>query len=72
MELMRGKNFIKDVSIFGNNIHAIVSDAELSKEKIKKNLENEHSIKVYRIEEITPTLEDVFIHLLEKEKKEIA
>jgi len=72
LDILTNKDFVEDVSIFGNNIHANVSDAELSKEIIRKSLENEHSIKVNRIDEITPTLEDVFIHLLEKEKREVA
>jgi len=72
LNILSKKDFVEDVSIFGNNIHANVIDAELSKEKIKESLESEHSIKVNRIDEITPTLEDVFIHLLEKEKKEVA
>jgi len=72
LNILSKKDFVEDVSIFGNNIHANVIDAELSKGKVKESLESEHSIKVNRIDEITPTLEDVFIHLLEKEKKEVA
>ena len=72
LNILSKKDFVEDVSIFGNNIHANVIDAELSKEKVKESLESEHSIKVNRIDEITPTLEDVFIHLLEKEKREVA
>ncbi|RKY91791.1 MAG: ABC transporter ATP-binding protein [Ignavibacteriae bacterium] len=72
LDILSNTDFVEDVSIFGNNIHANVSDAQLSKEKIKASLEDEHSIKVNRIDEITPTLEDVFIHLLEKDKKEVA
>lgn len=72
MEILKSSGLIKDVSIFGNNIHVNVIDVKSSEQNIKKLLENEHSIKVVRIEEITPTLEDVFIHLLEKGKKKIA
>ncbi len=39
-----------------------------NKEIIEKTL-NQHSIKIRRIDKIIPTLEDVFIHLLEKDKK---
>ncbi len=71
MEILKDKEFINDISIFGNSIHAVVKDAVNSSDQIKKVLEIDHSIKIYRIDEITPTLEDVFIHLLEKEKKQI-
>jgi drug efflux transport system ATP-binding protein len=67
MEILKKSGLIKDVSIFGNNIHVNVIDVKSSEKKIKELLENEHSIRAVRIEEITPTLEDVFIHLLEKD-----
>lgn len=67
MEILKKSGLIKDVSIFGNNIHVNVIDVRLSERNIKELLENEHLIKIARIEEITPTLEDVFIHLLEKD-----
>jgi len=71
MEILSHKSFVEDVSIFGNNIHANVKDVESSKMKLKTILEDDHSHTITRIDEITPTLEDVFIHLVEKEKAEI-
>jgi ABC-2 type transport system ATP-binding protein len=70
MELLSSKDFVEEVSIFGNNIHVNVKDVESSKMKLKAFLEDEHSYTISRIDEITPTLEDVFIHLVEKEKAE--
>lgn len=67
MELLEKQNFVDDTSIFGNQIHVIVSEADGNKMAIEKLL-GENSIKIERIDKIVPTLEDVFIHLLEKDK----
>ncbi|MGA7836652.1 MAG: ABC transporter ATP-binding protein [Ignavibacteriaceae bacterium] len=68
MELLEKQDFVDDTSIFGNQIHVIVDEKAGNKEIIEKTL-NQHSIKISRIDKIVPTLEDVFIHLLEKDKK---
>jgi ABC-2 type transport system ATP-binding protein len=67
MELLERMDFTDEISIFGNNIHLIVNDNFINKFDIEKIL-NTYSINVYRIDKIVPTLEDVFIHLLEKDK----
>ena len=64
LEIIKDLSFVEDVSIFGNNIHANVADAEPVKINLKNILE-ENFITVIRIDEISPTLEDVFIYLLE-------
>jgi len=66
MEVLQKAAFTDDISIFGNNIHIIVNDINILESKLKNYLEIEHSIDVYRVNRIVPTLEDVFIHLLEK------
>ncbi len=65
MEVLEQENFINETSIFGNRIHVIVNDKFKDEKQIAAAL-NRHSIYVKRIEKITPTLEDVFIHLLER------
>lgn len=65
MEILEKENFVDEISIFGNQIHLIVNDNYYGKEQINDEL-NKNSISVKRIDKIVPTLEDVFIHLLEK------
>ncbi len=65
MEILEKENFVDETSIFGNQIHIIVNENYNGKEQIKNEL-NKNSISVKRIDKIVPTLEDVFIHLLEK------
>jgi len=68
LEILEKENFVDETSIFGNNIHLIVNDKYEESTQIKNLLEKKNSIKVKKIERIIPTLEDVFIHLLEKDK----
>ncbi len=64
LELMEKQNFVSETSIFGNQIHLIVNDQFENKDQIASLLKR-NGINVKRIDQIVPTLEDVFIHLLE-------
>jgi len=68
LELMERQNFVDETSIFGNQIHLIVNEKFENKDQIRLILKR-NEINVKRIDQIVPTLEDVFIHLLDKEKK---
>ena len=65
LSLLEKAPFVDETSIFGNQIHIIVNDKYSGKEQIKSLLEAKN-ITVKSIESIIPSLEDVFIHLLEK------
>ncbi|MFZ0452757.1 MAG: ABC transporter ATP-binding protein [Ignavibacteriaceae bacterium] len=65
LEILEKANFVDETSIFGNQIHIIVNENYKDKEQIRNEL-SKNSISVKRIDKIVPTLEDVFIHLLEK------
>ncbi len=68
LEILERQNFVDESSIFGNNIHISINDKLKNIDQINNLLEKEYSIVISRINKIVPTLEDVFIHLLEKEK----
>lgn len=70
LDILEKQNFVEETSIFGNNIHISVNDKLLNYQQINTVLEFENRIKVKRVHKIIPTLEDVFIHLLEKRKNE--
>jgi ABC-2 type transport system ATP-binding protein len=57
--------FVDETSIFGNHIHIIVNDKYSGKDQIISLLVGKNIV-VKSIENIIPSLEDVFIHLLEK------
>ncbi len=67
LDILQNENYVDDTSIFGNNIHIIVNDDFKSEEQIGRTLTEKNSIAIKRIDKIVPTLEDVFIHLLDKE-----
>ena len=71
MEQLKKADFVDEVSIFGNNLHLSVNEKLKDKAQII-SFANEFGYKINTIDEITPTLEDVFIHLLEKGKQKVA
>lgn len=72
MEILEKEDWVGEISIFGNYIHIILNDNSKGEQDIKDVLTNKHSIAVYRVDKIVPTLEDVFIHLLEKDNKNVS
>jgi len=68
LEILEKQIYVEESSVFGNNIHISVNRNLSEKNQIKDLLETAHNIKVKRVNKIVPTLEDVFIHLLEKRK----
>lgn len=67
MELLENRDFISDCSIFGNKLHISVEKGVHPEQNIKSILE-ESGIKLIAIDPISPTLEDVFINLVEGKK----
>jgi ABC-2 type transport system ATP-binding protein len=71
MEQLKNADFVDEVSIFGNNLHLSVNNNLNQREQIESYVNKYGHFKINRMDEITPTLEDVFIHLLEKGKQKI-
>jgi len=65
LELLEKQNFVEETSIFGNNIHISVNKYLKDFNQIYSIMENN---KVKSVNKIVPTLEDVFIHLLEQRR----
>jgi ABC-2 type transport system ATP-binding protein len=62
---------IGDVAVFGGGLHVAVDDLQSGSETIRTRLAAE-GIDIHRIEKIPPSLEDVFVALIEAEEKRIA
>mgnify|MGYP000904640342 FL=1 len=69
LEILEKEKWVGETSIFGNYIHVILNDSTINEQHIYQLLQEQNGIKIHRVEKITPTLEDVFIHLIEKESK---
>jgi ABC-2 type transport system ATP-binding protein len=65
LSILEKAPFVDETSIFGNQIHIIVNDKYSGKQQVESLLTGKE-IKVTKVESIVPSLEDVFIHLLEK------
>ncbi|MBI4495682.1 MAG: DUF4162 domain-containing protein, partial [Deltaproteobacteria bacterium] len=55
---------VKEVALFGKGLHVIVEDGEAAAAMIRKELP-ERGYAVTRVEKILPSLEDVFVSLIE-------
>ncbi|MBI1931081.1 MAG: ABC transporter ATP-binding protein [Ignavibacteriales bacterium] len=69
MEIFDKSNFVDETSIFGNSIHIIMNNNFVNENQIINELKKLPQIHIEKLDKIVPTLEDVFIHLLEKDKK---
>jgi ABC-2 type transport system ATP-binding protein len=67
LEILEQQHYVDETSIFGNNIHISVNNNFNSTDQIINSLGINETIRVTSIQEMVPTLEDVFIHLLEKQ-----
>ena len=70
LEALRSQPFSRDVSLYGVFLHVLVEDEKYQKD-IMDTLEKA-GLKVKRIEKIMPSLEDVFVFLVEKQQAEVA
>ncbi len=68
LEYIGVADFVTETSIFGNRIHISTNEKFTDTKLIEEYLKNK-DVDVYKISKITPTLEDVFIHLLDNKDK---
>jgi ABC-2 type transport system ATP-binding protein len=56
---------VLDVAMFGRRLHVVAEDGEAAAAAIREFLQKEGSQTPYRVEPIVPSLEDVFVSLIE-------
>jgi ABC-2 type transport system ATP-binding protein len=71
LALLEQQPWVVETSIFGTSMHVSVSDETKARREIRRIL-NRRDIRVESVERITPSLEDVFIYLLDQEAKRAA
>lgn len=69
LERLAGLPVISQSALFGSDIHAVVSNAATASSLIRQFL-NQHKVAGYTINEIKPSLEDVFVSLIENYDRE--
>jgi ABC-2 type transport system ATP-binding protein len=64
MEEIRQLEGVKEVALFGKSLHVVAEDGEAAKCAVAKRLQ-ETGIRMERVEKIAPSMEDVFVSLIE-------
>ncbi|MFA5839488.1 MAG: ABC transporter ATP-binding protein [Candidatus Margulisiibacteriota bacterium] len=70
LEVLHSQAFSRDVSLYGIFLHVLVEDAKY--EKDIRDVLAKAGLQVKRMEKIMPSLEDVFVFLVEKQQAELA
>lgn len=68
LEVLQAAPDILDAAVFGNAVHALVADAKAALPRIRELLVG-RGLNVIRVEEIPPSLEDVFVTLTSAHEK---
>jgi ABC-2 type transport system ATP-binding protein len=64
MEALAGLSSLKEVALFGNSLHLVADDGDRAAAETRSRLA-ERGFRVQQIERIVPSLEDVFVSLIE-------
>jgi ABC-2 type transport system ATP-binding protein len=68
MKAVEGIEGIQDAAVFGSGLHLTVKDAGAAEPLIRASLAQRH-IEIQRLEVIEPSMEDVFVALIEEEEQ---
>jgi drug efflux transport system ATP-binding protein len=68
MRLVEAEPGVLDVAVFGAGLHVTVDDLPAATARIRRALERQH-IEIRRLEAIEPSMEDVFVGLIEAEEQ---
>jgi ABC-2 type transport system ATP-binding protein len=71
MKVLEKMEGISDVAVFGGGLHVTALDSEKAVPQIRSALETA-SIQVTELERITPSMEDVFVAMIEEEERKVA
>jgi ABC-2 type transport system ATP-binding protein len=71
MRALEGVTGVRDVAVFGGGLHVTVDDAEGTMPRIRQRL-GEKGIAVQKLERIAPSMEDVFVAMIEEEERRAA
>jgi len=71
MRALEGLAGVHDVAVFGGGLHLTVEDARATGARVRERLEAQ-GIEVRKLEEIQPSMEDVFVALIEAEERKAA
>ena len=68
LELLKTVDFVKDAAVYGQGLHIVVDDAKRYLVTLADILKS-GGVKVANIKHVNPSLEDVFVFLVENESR---
>jgi len=71
MRALEGLAGVRDVAVFGGGLHVTVDDLDATSARMRERLAG-HGIEVRKLERIEPSMEDVFVALIEAEERKAA
>jgi ABC-2 type transport system ATP-binding protein len=71
MRALEGIEGVRDVAVFGGGLHVTVDDVEATSARMRERL-GVQGIAVRKLERIEPSMEDVFVALIESEERKAA
>ncbi len=71
MRALEGLPGISDVAVFGGGLHVTVDDPAAAEPRIRRAL-TDRAIEIKRLEKIVPSMEDVFVAMIEAEERSAA
>ncbi len=71
MEALADEPAVLEAAVFGGGLHLSVKDPEAAVEAVRARLEQQN-IRIERLESIQPSMEDVFVALIEREEAKAA
>ena len=67
LRILEAQEWVREASVFGHKLHLVVDDPERGRLLVREALEAAGG-EVESVERIVPSLEDVFIHYIEREE----
>jgi ABC-2 type transport system ATP-binding protein len=71
LEKLEGSGLVREAALFGDALHAVVDDAAAARPALERYLSGE-GCDVASIQQVAPSLEDVFVSLIEAEDRRTA
>jgi ABC-2 type transport system ATP-binding protein len=71
MRALEGLEGVRDVAVFGGGLHVTVDDVEATSARVRERL-GARGIEVRKLDRIEPSMEDVFVALIESEERKAA
>jgi ABC-2 type transport system ATP-binding protein len=71
MRALEGLEGVRDVAVFGGGLHVTVDDVDATSARVRERL-SARGIALRKMEQIEPSMEDVFVALIEAEERKAA